>query len=450
MLGRLGFAGRLMAIVLLAILVMQALATGIGYMSRQRQGPGEALMLLPERAATIVDLIEATDKERRESLLRALSSDTLHVAYSAERPTIDGSAQRLPAVEWVVEQYLPEGSKREVLAYITPEQTPRWRQLRIGQYWLASREPLRIAIGLEGGDFAMLESRGDIAPKVFGFPPGFFIGALGALVGIAALLAIWREARPLRELSQSVTGFTGEEAVAPVRPRGAPEIRKLIAAVNEMQGRIAALVKGRTILLGAISHDLKTYITRLRLRAETIEDDERRARTARDLDDMAALIDDALAVARGGSVSDRRERVELCDLLRAEIAERTSKAIVLREIPESRDLSVMGDPVALRRLFSNLIDNAARYGTRSAVGLARHGATIEVYIDDNGPGIPESERQAVFEPFYRLEQSRSRETGGSGLGLAIARQIVEAHGGAIAIAQSPEGGARVAVSLPAA
>jgi two-component system, OmpR family, osmolarity sensor histidine kinase EnvZ len=448
-LGRLGFAGRLMAIVLLALLVMQAIATGIGYMSRMRQGPGEALMLLPERAAAIVDLIEATGKERRESLLRALSSDTLHVAYSAERPAIDSDAQRLPAVEWVVEQYLPEAGGREVVAFIKPEQGARWRQLRIGQYWLASREPLRIAIGLEGGGYAVLESRGDIAPKVFGFPPGFFIGALGALVGIAALLAIWREARPLRELADSVAGFTGE-AAAPVRSRGAPEIKKLIAAVNDMQGRIAALVKGRTILLGAISHDLKTYITRLRLRAETIEDDERRTRTARDLDEMAALIDDALTIARGGSVSDRRERVELRELIHTEIADRPGETITLREAPDTAGLAVMGDPVALRRLFANVIDNALRYGTGAEVGLARRDDMIEVRIDDNGPGIPEAERQAVFEPFYRLEQSRSRETGGSGLGLAIARQIVDAHGGAIAIAASPQGGARIVVSLPAA
>jgi signal transduction histidine kinase len=448
-LGRLGFAGRLMAIVLLAILAMQAIATGLGYVARMRAGPGDALMLLPERAAAIVDLIEATGTERRESLLRALSSDTLHVVYAPQRPTIESDAQRLPAVEWVVEQYLPEEGKREVVAFIKPEQGSRWRQLRIGQYWLASREPLRIAIGLDGGGYAVLESRGDIAPKVFGFPPGFFIGALGALVGIAALLAIWREAQPLRDLADSVAGFTGEGPATPVRPRGAPEIKKLIATVNDMQGRIAALVKGRTVLLGAISHDLKTNITRLRLRAETLEDDDRRARTARDLDDMATLIDDALAVARGASVSDRRERVELRELVQAEIGERPKAAIEFHKAASAAACAVVGDPVALRRLFANLIDNALRYGTRAAIGLERRDELIEVLIDDNGPGIPEAERQAVFEPFYRLEQSRNRATGGSGLGLAIARQIVEAHRGTIAIGQSPQGGARIAVSLPA-
>ena len=137
------------------------------------------------------------------------------------------------------------------------------------------------------------------------------------------------------------------------------------------------------------------------------------------------------------------------ELFRAEIAERPGEAIELRDAPVTTGLAVLGDPVALRRLFSNLIDNALRYGTRAEVGLAHHDEMIEVRIDDDGPGIPESERQAVFEPFFRLEQSRSRETGGSGLGLAIARQIVEAHGGAIAISQSPQGGARIAVSLPA-
>jgi signal transduction histidine kinase len=111
---------------------------------------------------------------------------------------------------------------------------------------------------------------------------------------------------------------------------------------------------------------------------------------------------------------------------------------------------VLGDPVALRRVFANLIDNALRYGKRATVHIARRDGTIEAIIDDDGPGIPENERQAVFEPFYRLEQSRNRTTGGSGLGLAIARQIVEAHRGSIAISDAPAGGARITVSLPAA
>jgi signal transduction histidine kinase len=234
-----------------------------------------------------------------------------------------------------------------------------------------------------------------------------------------------------------------------VRPRGAPEIRKLISAVNDMQSRIAALVKGRTMLLGAISHDLKTYITRLRLRAEGL-DDERRERATRDLEDMTALIDDAIAVARGATVSDRRERVDLMALVRVEAAERPDRSIEIEELAQNTECTVLGDPVALHRVLANLLDNALRHGTRAAVSVDCREQVVAIAVDDDGPGIPDAEREAVFEPFYRLETSRSRTTGGSGLGLAIVRQIVAAHGGTIAIGTSPLGGARLALTLPRA
>jgi signal transduction histidine kinase len=216
-----------------------------------------------------------------------------------------------------------------------------------------------------------------------------------------------------------------------------------------MQERIAGLVRGRTVLLGAISHDLKTYLTRLRLRAETIPEPEQQERTVRDLDDMTALIEDALALARGASVSERREEVDIADLIAKEIADRKDGRLRLRDAP-ARPAMVRGDAVALRRLMANLIDNALRYGAGAEVAVEDAGAEIVVLIDDDGPGIPALERSAVFEPFYRVEPSRSRETGGAGLGLAIARAIVEAHGGRIGADGAPEGGARIRIVLPTA
>jgi signal transduction histidine kinase len=448
MLGRLGFSGRLVAIVLLAFLAIQAIAAGIGYVARKRATAGEALMLLPERTAAIVDILESTPRDQHKALLKALSSESLSVAVSEVRPAFDPDAQRLPAVEWVVSQHLSEVGRKEVVASITPEPGRRW--LRIGRYWPASRVPLHIAIALEGGGYAVFETRGDIAPRVFGLPPGFFIGALGALVGIAALLAIWREARPLRALAASVTRFSGDSVPDPVPARGAPEIRRLITAVNDMQARIATLVKSRTVLLGAISHDLKTYITRLRLRAESVEDSDQRNRTVRDLDDMAALLDDALAVARGTSVSERRESVDLGKLVASQIGERSAGRIAFHIGARTGDSTVLGDPVALRRLVANIVDNALRYASSADIAIASIDGTVELLVDDDGPGIPEAERSLVFEPFYRLEASRNRATGGSGLGLAIARQIVEAHGGTIAIETAPSGGTRVLIRFPAA
>ena len=190
----------------------------------------------------------------------------------------------------------------------------------------------------------VLETRGDIAGRVWGVPPGFVIGALGALVGVAAIIAITREARPLRRLATSVARFAESAVPDPVESRGAPEIRRLITAVNDMQERIAGLVKGRTILLGAISHDLKTFLTRLRLRVERIPDSEQQARAASDLDDMTALIEDALALARGAAVSDRREEVDVADLLSQQIAGRKDARVHLH-CAISEPANVRGDAV---------------------------------------------------------------------------------------------------------
>jgi signal transduction histidine kinase len=216
-----------------------------------------------------------------------------------------------------------------------------------------------------------------------------------------------------------------------------------------MQERIAALVKGRTILLGSISHDVKTFLTRLRLRVETIPDAKQRERAVRDLDGMTALVEDAIALARGAAVSERREDVDIAALLREEIGARADARAILGAVP-SGSFAVRGDAVALRRLFTNLIDNALRYGAAAKVAVERAGSHVAVLVDDDGPGIPALERAAVFEPFYRIEGSRSRDTGGAGLGLAIARAITEAHGGKISAEGGPGGGARIRVELPVA
>jgi signal transduction histidine kinase len=212
-----------------------------------------------------------------------------------------------------------------------------------------------------------------------------------------------------------------------------------------MQERIVTLLKGRTVLLGAVSHDIKTYITRLKLRTEMITDDDQRLLAERDLDDMTALIEDSLAAARGTSKRDRTALVDLADIFRTAVDGRRNVAVVV----PARTLLVEGDPVALRRLFANLIDNALRYGAGACtIDVTEVGERARVTLDDNGPGIPAADRALVFEPFYRRETSRNRETGGSGLGLTIAKQIVVAHGGTIELAEAPARGLRVIVDLP--
>ena len=444
MLRRLGFAGRLAAIAILTLFALWALGAGWTYETRAPLWLPQRTMPLPEKIAATVELLETSPPGLRDTILKAAGSDVLTVSIAAHRPAQEPELSRLRRIEWYTRHYAEALAGREIVATVDPANIPRWRHLPLQDYWRYAIRPLRVAVSLKNGGFAVFETRGEISRRVFGLPPGFWLGAIGALIGIAALLAIWREAGPLRDLSRAVIKFSRDGRPVRVAPRGAPEIFKLISAVNNMQERIAALLKGRAILFGAISHDLKTYITRLRLRCEMIEDEEQRRRAGQDLGEMTSLLDGALAVARGGSPPQRNESVDLVALLRS-LAD--MPAVELTGSPPQR-LNIGGDPIALRRLFDNLASNALRFGKRCQLSLQPEDRQVQILVDDDGDGIPENERAAVFEPFYRLEPSRSRSTGGSGLGLTIAKQIVEAHGGSISIETSPSGGARFRVILP--
>jgi len=448
--GRLGFAGRLMAILLLALFVVVAANALICYLLNRQTGDGDGWTLLPERAAAVIELVDRADVRQRELVLKAINSETVVATFQTSRPKGEVADQRLPNVEWIVSQFLHSVGKHEVLAFMEPKGDPVPWRVNFGRLQSFSRAPLKIAVSLSDGKWIVFETRVEISPAVFGIPPDFLIGAIGALVGIAALVAIAREAKPLRELAASISTFAVSAIPQPVKPRGAPEVAALMTAVNEMQAQIAALVKGRTILLGAISHDLKTYITRLRLRAEGIADPEQYDKATRDLDDMSALIDDALTIAKGGASMETRERIDLAALLGADMVDRADDRISFAQPSLHVSYKVAGNRVALRRLFDNLIDNALRHAGNARISLQCTPERVVVVIDDDGPGIPASERGAVFEPFYRLDLSRSSTTGGSGLGLAIAKQICTSHDGSIRIDASPTGGARLEVSLPAA
>ncbi|WP_414532662.1 sensor histidine kinase [Magnetospirillum fulvum] len=202
-------------------------------------------------------------------------------------------------------------------------------------------------------------------------------------------------------------------------------------------------------MLAAISHDLKTPITRLRLRAEFIEDDEQRAKMLADLAEMEQMIASTLAFARDDAASEPRQRLDLAAMVQGMLEDMEDMDIACSYTgPDS--LVIAARPVALKRAIANLLDNAVKYGGRAGVGLASGGGEIRLTIDDDGPGIPEDSRERVFAPFFRLESSRSRDTGGTGLGLAVARAAIRAHGGDITLANRPEGGLRVTLTLPQA
>jgi len=233
-------------------------------------------------------------------------------------------------------------------------------------------------------------------------------------------------------------------------PRGAPEFRALVAAFNRLSERIAQLLKARMALIGGISHDLRTYATRLRLRAELIGDPQERAKAIHDLDDMKCLLDDSLLAIESGAPVRAQELIEIAPILEreAEDRQRAGAAVALRMSPAARGAQLIGDALALRRLLANVIDNALAYGREALIDADVEGGELVVLIDDKGLGLSPEQRDMVFEPFVRLEESRSRSTGGAGLGLAIARNVAETHGGRLTLETAPGGGTRAVIRLP--
>lgn len=273
--------------------------------------------------------------------------------------------------------------------------------------------------------------------------------AMGVGILLLGLVVVRLIGRPLRALSDAADRIGGPGASEPVPEVGPREVRQAAHAFNRMQARIDTLIADRTQALAAVSHDLRTPIARLRLRAGFLDDTEAARAIDADLDEMEAMISATLAYLRGETESEPCRPVDLVAMLGTlcDGAADAGAAVSFRGPPQAR---LVCSPLTLKRAFSNLIDNAVKYGDAARVALDDQGREVVVSIEDDGPGIPKREMETVFEPFRRLEQSRNRGTGGSGLGLTIARRAVDAHGGTIALANRPGGGLVATIRLPRA
>lgn len=271
----------------------------------------------------------------------------------------------------------------------------------------------------------------------------FFVVLTAAGVLVLALWATHRVTRPLRSFAAAADRFGVDVEAPPLPETGSREVRTAARAFNRMQDRLKRFVDDRTLMLGAISHDLRTVLTRLRLRAEFIADDEQRDKALADMAEMQTMLDESLAFARDDAAAEPRQRLDLAALLQTACDDAGGATY---DGPDR--MAFEGRPVALRRAFDNLIGNACVYGQAAEVGLRAEPDRCVVTVADRGPGIPADQRETVFRPFTRLETSRNRETGGAGLGLAIARSAIAAHGGEIDLADRPGGGLVITVILP--
>jgi signal transduction histidine kinase len=439
---RIGLLGRIVLIMTtaLAALIVVTLAT-IHW--RPSPSPFDTHYPRLRQVAGIVDLMRALPVDRYPAVLRAANGEKLRVRIVPRVPPAPGLAVA-PRLTAKLRGFAHPGSG--TIAYTDPHEARADQVHSVEGYLIRATWPMPDGRVLLLDHIANV-SNGD--PDLLGIPSALWIGGVGVLVAALAILALVQEVRPLRRLVRAVRDFDGERAIAPVPVGGATEVRQLIAAVDAMQRRVTQLIAERTLTIGAISHDLRTLLTRLHLRAATLADETTRERIEADLAAMQALVDDALAFARGTRGSPVRQPLDLADLVASELAERAALGLVPIVRTDLADVPISGDADALRRVVANLLENAAKF-TRSTIqittGCERDRCVLRV--DDDGNGIPEDERQAIFDPFYRVEGSRNRATGGSGLGLAIARQIVEAHGGTLSVETAPLGGARFTVSLP--
>jgi signal transduction histidine kinase len=229
--------------------------------------------------------------------------------------------------------------------------------------------------------------------------------------------------------------------------KGPAEVIRAARAFNTMQSRLAGYVRDRTRVLAAMSHDLKTPITRLRLRAELLEDPQIRAKFTKDLDEMESMVGATLDFLRGQESGEPAQPVDVMALLESLQADMADMGGTVR-IEGGAKAPYPGRPQALKRCLANLLENAVNYGKSAGVVVDDNDSRLEIRIQDEGPGLPQSELQKVFEPFYRVEGSRSRETGGTGLGLTIAKSVAEAHGGSLVLRNRAEGGLEAVLVLP--
>ena len=442
---RMTFAARIGLIVVVGLGMAWISTIALYYIARAHTAESNTLPV-PGHIAALVELIERTPSEEQKLVLRVASSETFAARIDAGANTGTTAQRILPRLnQRAIESSLQALGGRPVSVNFADTSERRRLFSRLVP------PTVDVRVGLRTGDTLVIEVGNAILLGPLGLPVGFGAGIFGTLIALLALLVMHRETKPLARLAEAVdrVDLSLDPVALPEARRSAPEIRSLIDAFNRLQGRLAELLRSRMAMLGGISHDVRTYATRLRLRAEKINDEAERDRAIADINDMILLLDDALLASRAGAGELAEEMVEIDDIIRAEVADRRSGGARIdyqgghwEQVP-----IVLGDRLALRRVVANLADNAIKYGGSAHLRSMIVDKDFLLTVDDEGAGIPPEHRQAMLEPFSRLETSRSRGTGGAGLGLAIARGLTEAHGGALSIQQAPSGGARISVRL---
>jgi signal transduction histidine kinase len=452
--------GQIALLVAVALFVAQAI--NFGLLIRERQNARFAQVIVP----TVTRLIDAAERvgtpinprpdtpaanDRREGReARRLARGRVDflpanpipteldrrgdIEYDLRQGLTDGGIQ----VGQVIAVVHPIDANRPLLKRMDPARADRLRRLGA---------ELIVAVELPGKGWLSLSSAWPRSERALIWQLLAQTLILYIVVLVPVLWAGHRIARPLRKLAQATRAFHPGDGADPVEESGPSDVRAVIAAYNALSTRVTAMLDEKDRMLGAIGHDLRTPLAALRVRIESVEDDEDRARMADTIDEMNHTLDDILSLARLGRPSEPATDVDLSALIDAVVEDfrDLDKDVSFEEAPRLR---MHLRPTLMRRAVRNLIENAVKYGGATEVRLRSDDRRVAIEVCDRGPGIPPEKLEKVFDPFTRLEESRNRETGGAGLGLALARAIVRDASGEITLANREGGGLIATISLP--
>ncbi len=492
-----GLTGQLTLLLLAALAVAQAVAFQVIHDERKVAQRTVFKSQVLERIAAASRLISDSPMDLRPQMLRALQTEDLrfwiaaspHLQETAPDPESQRIQRRLAALishpDSDLRLSIQTERERVPLPVVMPMSEHHllpppdddrgrgrvsWRRcidpstgvvdMDCMRAWRANRPPqLRnnpfiiaaaASLKLPDGQWLNAETSLDMPPLEWAWPSLVTFGLSAVLIALVAVVTVRRITRPLTRLADAAECLGRGEAVADLPVTGPDSFRATTRAFNLMNRRLQRYVGDRMHFLAAVSHDLRTPLTSLRLRAEFIDDEETRTRMLATLDEMTQMIDAVLSFVRENTREEPTARVDLASLVESVCDDFSDLGLPVAVEPPPPRLpkTVACRPLSVKRALRNLIDNAIKYGKSATVSISADPTGVFIHVDDDGPGLSDVDIDRVFDPFVRLETSRNRSTGGVGLGLSIARSIAQGHGGGIAAQNRVEGGLRMSLHLP--
>lgn len=454
--------GQTLLVVLVGLIISLAAGSWIYSLDREEAVRAVGGFAVAQRIANLARLIQETPQQSRSHLIAALSDQTFRVSLATQPPPVARGTDDTP-VALAIKAFLIRQLS------LNPARPPRVSaSLPIGAGFMGRRpmmgrgpmmhgfsalgvfggiRNLRVSVPLTDGQWLSVTATMPESGPLFSVQ---FLASMGLMAIILLVVTVWMVRRvtlPLADLASAAERLGNDLHAPPMHETGTIETRQASRAFNAMQERLRGLIENRTRMLAAISHDLRTPLTVLRLRMENVEPAPEREKMLTTIAELDSMIAATLQFVRDDAAAEPRRRTDLAALL-ASVVDDMADAGLPVDLAPTQPVICECQPAALKRALANLLDNAVKYGMRAHVAIHSAADKVEIVIDDEGPGIAEDKLAHVFQPFYRIEGSRSRETGGIGLGLAIALSIVQAHNGQLFLSNRPEGGLRARIRLP--